>query len=86
MDFYCPAARLGIEVDGGVHRDKDQADYDHQRSEDLAGLGVEVIRFWNSEVLADLEGVVIQIQECVEKRITTFNIFSDKEKEGRKNV
>jgi very-short-patch-repair endonuclease len=69
LDFYCAAARLGIELDGGIHRETEQAAYDRQRSEDLAELGVLVLRFWNDEVLSDPENVIRQIIGCIEERM-----------------
>lgn len=50
-DFYCPAARLVIEVDGAAH-DRRQA-ADRRRDEYLASLGIRVIRFPATAVLAD---------------------------------
>lgn len=70
VDFYCIEAYLGIEVDGGVHLNKEQAENDRQRSEDLARMGISILRFWNSEVLADIEGVLNRINERVEERIS----------------
>ena len=60
LDFYCPRARLCVELDGGIHdqqRERDQA-----RTEALATVGVRVIRFRNEEVEADLAGVLARIQ------------------------
>ena len=55
-DFACLSARLIVEVDGGQHdaeREKDAARTDWLNSRDY-----RVIRFWNNDVLANLEGVV----------------------------
>ncbi|QEX19325.1 DNA methylase [Hypericibacter terrae] len=55
-DFACLSARLIVEVDGGQHdaeREKDAA-----RTAWLNSRGYRVIRFWNNDVLANLEGVV----------------------------
>ncbi|MFA6170546.1 MAG: DUF559 domain-containing protein [Candidatus Margulisiibacteriota bacterium] len=48
LDFYCPQARLGVELDGGIH--KQQEDYDKARDKVLKDHGVEVIRFTNKEL------------------------------------
>jgi very-short-patch-repair endonuclease len=55
-DFYCPALRLAIELDGGQHaltgtRDK-------ARDEWLRRRGVMVLRFWNSDVIENIAGVL----------------------------
>jgi very-short-patch-repair endonuclease len=58
-DFVCMDAKLIVEIDGGQHANKLQAD--QQRSEQLAGLGFAVIRFWNHEVLQHIDVVLEQI-------------------------
>jgi len=61
VDFYCPAACLVIEVDGGIH--EQQRDYDALRTEYLECLGLHVIRFTNQQVLEDIEDVLARIAE-----------------------
>jgi very-short-patch-repair endonuclease len=56
LDFYCPALRLAIEVDGGQHAET--ARRDSERDEWLQGHGVTVLRFWNSDVTANRAGVL----------------------------
>ncbi|WP_334177484.1 endonuclease domain-containing protein [Pseudoxanthomonas sp.] len=53
-DFACLEAHLIVEVDGGQHMD---AASDRTRDAFLQGEGFHVLRFWNNEVLANLEGV-----------------------------
>ena len=65
LDFYCPARKLVIEVDGGVH--EKQADYDESRTQQLEAYGYRVIRFRNEEVLEDLPSVLKQILEAARK-------------------
>jgi very-short-patch-repair endonuclease len=65
VDFYCHEASLAIELDGSGHQDMDQADYDQIRSMELEGMGVKVIRFWNQEVVNNLEGVLDAIKEAL---------------------
>jgi very-short-patch-repair endonuclease len=60
LDFYCPAARLCIEVDGPVH--DGQADADAARSAWLATHGIRTLRFRNHQVLTDLPTVLTHIQ------------------------
>lgn len=59
VDFYCHAARLVIEVDGDVH--KHNPIYDEERDKVLQGRGLRVLRFKNSDVMQNLEGVLDQI-------------------------
>ena len=62
VDFYCPGAKLVVEVDGGQHFSSEAAEYDKARSEYMAGLGLRVIRFTNTEVLTNIEGVIEVIE------------------------
>ena len=59
LDFYCPEARLGVELDGAVHAA--QRDYDAARTRNLAAVGVRVVRFENAEVFERLEVVCAAI-------------------------
>jgi len=65
LDFYSPTRRLVIELDGGQHSEQEQKEYDENRSEYLKAHDVEVIRFWNNEVMQDMEGVLVRIAERV---------------------
>ncbi len=56
VDFACLECRLIIEVDGGQHAN--EVIYDTERSEHFLKQGYRVLRFWNNEVLANLEGVL----------------------------
>ncbi len=60
MDFYCPAKKLILEIDGGQHLDKKQ--YDKERSDYLESLGFKVIRFWNEEINKDINEVIEKIK------------------------
>jgi very-short-patch-repair endonuclease len=60
VDFVCLEARLIIEADGGQH--SDQEAYDARRTAWLEGMGYRVMRFWNPEVLGELQSVLEQIQ------------------------
>ena len=50
-DFYCIEKRLVVELDGGQHNEPDQRAADEQRTRDLRDHGIDVIRFWDHEVL-----------------------------------
>ena len=53
VDFYCPAAKLAIEVDGIAHDMGDQPKFDTMRSEWLAEQGIEVMRIKAQDVLCN---------------------------------
>jgi very-short-patch-repair endonuclease len=56
VDFICRPAKLVIELDGGQH--EINVAKDQQRTDLLNALGYRVIRFWNNEVLSNLDGVL----------------------------
>jgi very-short-patch-repair endonuclease len=62
-DFYCHEAKLVIEADGPVHLFKKE--YDKNRSEVLAGLGLTILRFTNDEIHNDLGRVLNIIKETI---------------------
>jgi very-short-patch-repair endonuclease len=65
VDFYCYEKKLVIEVDGTVHATKENREYDRGRTAELNELGITVLRFWNEEVIGDIEDVVRRIMEAV---------------------
>ena len=61
VDFYCPKAKLVIEVDGGQHYMENGIEKDKHRDEYLQKIGLRVLRFTNMEVLKNIEGVIGKI-------------------------
>lgn len=59
VDFYAPSEKLVIELDGSQHLD--QGVYDAQRSAYLQAKGCRVLRFWNNDILNNLENVLAEI-------------------------
>jgi very-short-patch-repair endonuclease len=66
VDFYCPAARLVVELDGSHHLDQREAD--EQRDAILQRTDILVTRFSNSEIRTNLPSVIKQIEEAVRAR------------------
>jgi len=64
-DFYCPKLRLVIEIDGSQHLEQEK--YDTGRTNFFESYGLQVLRFWNSEINTNLEGVMAAILEFCEK-------------------
>ena len=61
VDFASHSAKLIIEVDGGQHAKA--VEHDLRRTAFLTSEGFRVIRFWNNEVLSNLNGVLQRISE-----------------------
>ena len=62
VDFFCPRAKLVIEVDGSHHLVGETLEYDKIRDEYLSSFGLRVLRFTNTDVLTRVEGVVESIE------------------------
>ncbi|WP_322963367.1 endonuclease domain-containing protein [Sphingomonas fuzhouensis] len=65
-DFAARSEKLIVEVDGGQHDER--ATYDEARTRYLEAQGRRVIRFWNNDVLRNLEGVVQPIEQALADR------------------
>ncbi|MGB5082256.1 MAG: endonuclease domain-containing protein [Burkholderiales bacterium] len=61
LDFYCPAERLAVELDGAAHDHEAAQHRDAIRTLFLQGAGIRVVRFENREVIENLEGVLAVI-------------------------
>ncbi|WP_456423647.1 endonuclease domain-containing protein [Lutibacter sp.] len=61
VDFYCPVENLIIELDGAVHFNIGQQNYDNERTLKLESLGFKVLRFENKMFFEELETVLIEI-------------------------
>lgn len=66
VDFVSLENNLIIELDGGQHTNGHIVKYDKQRTKYLETRGFKIIRFWNNEVLTNLEGVL----ECITLTLT----------------
>jgi very-short-patch-repair endonuclease len=71
---------LAVEVDGGIHREPAQIERDRQRTEDLQGSGIRVLRFSNAEVENDLPGVLTRITEAA--RVPRISFGPNEASEG----
>ena len=68
VDFYCPAAKLVIELDGSQHFETEHQAEDQARDAALAGIGLKVLRFDNRQVLLEMDAVLAMIDEMVRER------------------
>jgi len=63
LDFYCPAVRLCVEVDGPVHDELEQMEHDLRRTKWLELQGIRVLRFSDREVMDRPVAVLKAIEE-----------------------
>ncbi|MBU0766433.1 DUF559 domain-containing protein [Patescibacteria group bacterium] len=66
LDFYCHKARLGIEVDGEIHKRKDVQECDRGKEIIFGDRKIKLIRFTNNEVLHHLPRVLEQITKSIQ--------------------
>lgn len=65
VDFYCPAAKLVVELDGGQHYLEKGKERDGLRDKCLRGMGLRVLRFSNRDVLMHIDTVLERIYESL---------------------
>ena len=67
LDFYCPTAKLSIELDGFQHGLPKQRRRDEEREKFLASKGIEELRFWNHQWQNNREGVLLEIWNALHR-------------------
>lgn len=83
-DFLCRQKRLVVEIDGSQHQG---SDYDRRRDEFMQQEGFSVLRFWNEDVLTQLDQVLETIVAALDGRLRNDIVASDlRVVIGRKNV
>ena len=60
-DFACRGLKLVVELDGSQH----EGDKDHRRDEFMVARGYKVLRFWNPEVLSNMDGVLETVRLAI---------------------
>lgn len=65
VDYYCPKAKLVIEIDGGQHYTEKGKKRDKKRTEYLNSIGFKILRFSDREVFKNLQGIIEKIYETL---------------------
>ncbi len=81
VDFCCLKHRLVVEIDGGQHAD--EVEKDAARTARLEAHGFKVIRFWNDDVLNNLEGVLTSIADALRERANELSDVLAEEAESQ---
>ena len=68
LDFFCVDRSLAVELDGGQHGEDRGRAYDDRRTAVLGRAGIRVLRFWNAEVVEEIDGVCETILAACEGR------------------
>ena len=66
IDFYCPALKLAVEIDGDSHFQEEAEDNDKQRQAFIESFGVRFLRFTNEEVFTNSRGMLEVIRQAVQ--------------------
>lgn len=69
LDFYCPLAKLAVELDGSGHGLPGQREHDTERDAHFAAKDIEVLRFWNNEWSRNREGCLLEIWAALTRRV-----------------
>lgn len=69
LDFYCPKAKLAVEIDGSQHFEKKSEKYDEHRTDFLQNYGLLVLRFANNEINESFYEVCTVIDREVKNRL-----------------
>ena len=70
LDFYCPTARIVVEIDGSQHFEEQAAIYDDKRTQELRNIGLDILRYTNREINESFEGVCQSIETAIKERIS----------------
>jgi len=72
LDFYCPEAKLAIEIDGGYHLTSESYEYDKEREKFMESLGIEFLRFRNDEIYENISSVLQKIVDYLSFNYTSI--------------
>jgi very-short-patch-repair endonuclease len=68
LDFYCPVAKLSVELDGAQHGFPENQQRDQTRAQYLASVGIEELRFWNHQWHTNRDGILLEMWEALHRR------------------
>ena len=79
LDFYCPLARLSVELDGFQHGLPEQLQRDEAQAKFLADEGIEELRFWNHQWRKNRDGVLLEIWDALHRRTGCVEVMRKEE-------
>lgn len=69
LDFYCDELKLGVELDGGQHNADGHAATDERRDAYIRARGIELVRYWNHDVLLKTEDVLEDLLQRIDLKV-----------------
>ena len=81
-DFACIEIGMVIELDGGQHSEESGNRYDRKRSDAMAALGFQTLRFWNHEVLTETNAVLEKILQVAETLTPALSRLREREQDN----
>ena len=75
VDFCAPRKKLVIELDGSQHLE--QAEYDHERTKYLEARGYRILRFWNNDVMNNMDAILQVIWSALNEGEESFHADVD---------
>lgn len=70
IDFYCEEIRLAVELDGGQHNQEPHQVRDEKRTARIHEQGIEIVRYWNNDVMQNTEGVLEDLMTQCQLRVS----------------
>lgn len=83
IDFYCPEARLAIELDGGGHNFASRESLDQERTSFLASKNILVLRFWNHQINRELDSVLEKIWSTRKSLTLILSLYERERRDAR---
>lgn len=69
LDFYCPKARIAVELDGSQHYEEEAMLYDEQRTQDLRNIGIDILRYTNRQIDESFAVVCQNIDGIIKEKL-----------------
>jgi very-short-patch-repair endonuclease len=73
VDFYSPELKLAIELDGNSHFTDEAIEHDLNRTNYLENFGIKVVRYFNNDILNNIEGVYADLLNTIKEIQTPLN-------------
>ena len=74
VDFYCPTLKMVIEIDGEQHYLEENQEYENKRTKYIEGLGIKILRFYNSDINRKIRDVEKTVVGACEERVKELGL------------